>query len=127
SAISLALALLWLSICAPTQVYAATFVVDRNDDDPSATTCTSAPNDCSLRGAVTRANTTGGANVITLPAGTYALSNGVLNITSFPTINGAGAATTIISGGNSSAIFTVPFSILSTGLTLNDVTLTLGY
>lgn len=32
------------------------FYVDRTDDDATAQACTDAPNDCSLRGAVIRAN-----------------------------------------------------------------------
>ena len=35
----------------------ATLEVDRTDDNVSATDCTAAPNDCSLRGAIIAANT----------------------------------------------------------------------
>src|SRR5262245_26357100 len=83
--------------------YAATFTVDRTDDTVGATTCDdSAPNDCSLRGAVIKANTTPGPDTIILPAGTYTLTiagaaengaaSGDLDITSDLTINGADAA-----------------------------------
>ena len=46
----------------------ATFVVDRTDDDATATACTAAPNDCSLRGAIIAANALAGSDAITLPA-----------------------------------------------------------
>ena len=83
--------------------------VDRTDDAASASLCTPAPNDCSLRGAVTFANTIPGTT-INLPAGTYSLtisgagegfsgnnSIGDLDIRGNNTsIVGAGAATTII-------------------------------
>src|SRR5207248_424021 len=62
----------------------------------------------SLRDAILGANATPGADVITLPAGTYTLTiagadedagaTGDLDITDDLTINGAGAATTIIDG-----------------------------
>ena len=90
---------------------AATYDVDRFDDNAGATACTAAPNDCSLRGAITAANASPGADTITLPSGTY-----VMTITGFGednnaigdldilasggdlTISGAGAGSTIISG-----------------------------
>ena len=93
---------------APTPL--VTVDVDRTDDDPLALTCTAAPNDCSLRGAVAFANLVPGT-VINVPAGTYQLnipggapegfsgnnSVGDLDVRGNNTsITGAGAATTII-------------------------------
>lgn len=85
---------------------AATFDVDRTDDTATANACTTAPNDCSLRGAILAANAAAGADTINLPAGNYVLSRagtgedaaatGDLDITGDLTILGAGAATTII-------------------------------
>lgn len=50
--------------------------VDRFDDEPTATACTAAANDCSLRGAVETANNNMGMDTINLPAGTtYNLTN----------------------------------------------------
>jgi len=44
---------------------AATFVVDRTDDVPSATACSGAtPNDWSLRGAIAAANAAAGSTVV---------------------------------------------------------------
>lgn len=51
----------------------ATITVDRTDDVAGASACTSADNDCSLRGAVAFANINPGTT-ISLPAGTYNLS-----------------------------------------------------
>src|SRR6266542_3091542 len=64
----------------------ATITVDRTDDDSSASACTAAPNDCSLRGAITFANLFPGTTV-SVPAGSYNL-----------TISGAGEG---FSGNNS--------------------------
>lgn len=90
---------------------ATTFVVDRADDDAAATGCDDATaNDCSLRGAIIKANAAGGADIITLPSSPapYLLSllgtteqGGDLDITDDLTINGGGAATTIVDGNGS--------------------------
>lgn len=60
----------------PQTAAAATLSVDRFDDPnpTSASACTSAANDCSLRGAVIKANRTTGADTIQLQAGTYRLT-----------------------------------------------------
>lgn len=99
---------------------AATFTVDRVDDAPSATACDPAtPNDCSLRGAVLAANGLAEASTITVPAGTYVLSQPstcafrlkgadapivgtqkTLCVTRNVTIAGAGAAATMIDGNH---------------------------
>jgi len=107
-------ALMATMLLAPKPVQAATFVVDRNDDpDPAtANACTSAANDCSLRGAIVAANAAAGADTITLPAGTYTLTRtnaanqntdftGDLDITDADglTITGAGARATKVAGG----------------------------
>ncbi len=90
---------------------AATFAVDRTDDpDPlAADLCTAALADCSLRGAIVKANAAAGADAIIVPAGTYALtragadeevgSTGDLDITDELTIMGAGARATTVAGG----------------------------
>src|SRR5262249_57790199 len=56
-------------------VSAATIAVDRFDDSTAiaATACSAAPGDCSLRGAILKANG-GGGDAIMLPAGTYNLT-----------------------------------------------------
>ncbi|MBV9926934.1 MAG: hypothetical protein JOZ96_18090 [Acidobacteria bacterium] len=57
--------------------FATTLDVDRSDDTASATACTNAPNDCSLRGAVINANAAPGALPVTInlqPSTTYNLT-----------------------------------------------------
>src|SRR5215813_3617403 len=103
--------------------------VDRFDDDASATACTDAPNDCSLRGAIITANARPGADTINLPAGPYRLSispggedtaaTGDLDITDSLTIVGAGATVTTIAWLDGPDI--VPdrvFHIVSPGITV---------
>lgn len=70
------LALLATLALPPQAAQAATLTVDRFDDpSPSAASaCTSAPGDCSLRGAVIKANRTSGADTIRLQGGTYRLT-----------------------------------------------------
>jgi hypothetical protein len=90
---------------------AATFTVDRTGDpDPTtASACTDAPDDCSLRGAIVAANSADGPDAITVPAGDYTLTRagasevlaatGDLNVTGDLTITGAGARSTSVIGG----------------------------
>ena len=54
---------------------AAVFNVDTNVDDVSLASCDDAtPHDCSLRGAIVRANGVGGPVTINVPSGTYVLT-----------------------------------------------------
>lgn len=96
--------------------HAATFAVDHTDDDPAASACDDAmPKDCSLRGAIIKANASTAASTIVVPAGLYVLSQGAdcvfmttqfgtgfianatsLCLSSAITLVGAGAASTII-------------------------------
>jgi hypothetical protein len=104
--------------------HAADLAVDRTDDVPTATACTAAANDCSLRGAILAANALAAsaspeASTITLPAGTYALTQSSsctyrlddegftrtssqlpLCINAEVTLVGDGAETTVIDAGN---------------------------
>lgn len=57
--------------------FATTLDVDRADDTATATACTAAPNDCSLRGAIIAANNDAGVAPVTInlqPATTYNLT-----------------------------------------------------
>ena len=89
--------------------------------------------DCSLREAIIESNAVSGADIITLPAGTYTLSiddilkedvsaTGDLDINSEITINGAGADTTIIDGGGLSRVFNVraPAAATISGVTIRN-------
>src|SRR5690242_3013533 len=120
----------------------ASVTVDRTDDAFSASACTAAPNDCSLRGAVAFANLNPGTT-INIPAGTYSLnipggategfngddSIGDLDVTaSNTTIVGAGAATTIIqqTQPNDRVLEINPFLDANFTFSISGVTITGG-
>ncbi|HEX3280944.1 MAG TPA: hypothetical protein VHR36_06895, partial [Pyrinomonadaceae bacterium] len=61
----------------PVMPLATTFAVDRTDDSATASACTAAPNDCSLRGAIIASNANASANPVVInlqPATTYNLT-----------------------------------------------------
>ncbi|HEY6229820.1 MAG TPA: immunoglobulin domain-containing protein, partial [Pyrinomonadaceae bacterium] len=119
----------------------ASITVDRTDDNPAASACTAAANDCSLRGAVDFANLNPGTT-INVPAGTYQLtidgssegfngdnSIGDLDIKASNTsIVGAGAATTIIqqTQPNDRVIEVNPFLDAAFVTSISGVTITGG-
>ena len=112
-----------VTITAPPPVAQAfTFKVDTSADNPALTACTAAPNDCSLRGAITRANTNPGLDTITFasvtngapivltgPANENGNARGDLDILDGGdlTIQGNGAAKTIVDGGGIDRVFHV--------------------
>ena len=146
--------LVWLLVAAPlpwpvTPVFGATFTVDRTDDNASATACTLAANDCSLRGAIIKANSSPGADTIVLQSGaTYTLSldadggghaidsganNDDLDITSQITIEGNGATierSTAVTCNLNGTVQTGEFRIFDVrgggNLTLQDLTVRNG-
>lgn len=126
--------MLWVATAG---VWAAVFTVDRSDDTAAATGCDdTAPNDCSLRGAIIKANTTPGADTINLPAGTYTLTiagagedsaaTGDLDITSDLTIEGAGATTTVINGVAGDRVFHIDPNGGTSKVSINKVTVQNG-
>jgi cysteine-rich repeat protein len=137
-------AFIFFALAIPTGVNAATFNVDRNDDDATATGCDDGTaNDCSLRGAIIKANGITGDDIINVSAGTYTLTiggtgedaaaTGDLDITEDLTIMGDSADMTVIQAcaplppaTNCTGIDRV-FQILS-GATveIKDVTITNG-
>ena len=109
------------------------YTVDTTADNAALSACSSAPNDCSLRGAIAALNATiyndtidfalpAGSNTITLTGGHLAINNaataGALTIT-----NSTGASSLLISGNNASRVFVVNGGA---NLTLNAVTVTRG-
>jgi hypothetical protein len=62
-----------LSLGANSVSRGATFIIDLFDDATGVNTRTNALNDCTFRGAVSRANTAAGDDVITVPTGVYTL------------------------------------------------------
>lgn len=127
---------LLVAVCWP--ALATTFPVnnpaDAVDASPGDGTCATALAVCTLRAAVQEANALAGADVITLPAGTYTLTiagqfedaaaTGDLDVTGDLTINGAGAATTVIDGDDLDRVFEMRSGTYT--LTLNDLTITDG-
>jgi hypothetical protein len=133
------LAALLLSLQPPEPVHAETFIVDMLEDDFTKMACTSAPNDCSLRGAILRAVTTPGDDLITLPIGTYILSPdpgtpgtlwGNLNIIGDSddlTIQGASNVFTVIdANGGATGQAAIWYDPSSGTLTLKDLKITGG-
>ena len=138
--------LLW---AATGRATAATFVVTTTADGNNGACTVSL---CTLRDAVIAANAAAGADIITLPAGTYTLTiagqnedlaaTGDLDITGALTINGAGQATTIVDGGALDRVFDIhgatvifndltvrnglPGALAAGGGIANDGTLTLN-
>ena len=103
------------ALAAPGVAWSATFVVDRTDDNASAAAqaCTASASDCSLRGAILKANATAGADTIqfsgnatytlTIPGDDDAAAQGDLDVTDSLTITGNGAANTIIQAGTTAS------------------------
>lgn len=119
-----------LFLAASESVYAADFTVTKIADTADGT-CDA---DCSLREAITAANSAAGADSITLPPGTYTLlivgagedvnATGDLDVTESLVINGAGSAGTIIDGDDIDRVFNTISG--TTDLTLNGVTVQNG-
>lgn len=117
------------------QAAPVTVIVDRTDDNPNAQTCSAAPNDCSLRGAIIKANADP-ANfyTITFPAevNTYELTSANeapddetifdLDIMVPLTIDGQGVLTTTIDGNGWRVIQVHSGAIVE----LKDLTITDG-
>jgi len=97
----------------PTDAWAATFTVtstlDEIDAGPGDGQCLSTPSGaCTLRAAIQETNALAGADTVTLPGGTYLLRFGEFTITSDLTITAAGADPTIVDGGGTSRVFSIP-------------------
>ena len=125
-------------VLSPSLAAGATFVVDSTldavDAVPGDGVCATAGGACTLRAAVQEANALSGGHVITLPAGTYALTipgrgelsaaTGDLNVTSTLTIHGDSTATTIIDANSLDRVFRAVSP--GTALTLIDLTIRNG-
>lgn len=116
---------------------AATFVVgsttDGADAVPGNGVCSWTAGICTLRAAIQEANAWPGADVIQLPAGTFALSiagagedaaaTGDLDIAEDLTIEGATAAGTVIDAGSLDRVFDVLGMPGTLSVTIRDVTI----
>lgn len=125
-------------------VSAATFVVnstaDANDVTAGNGVCETAAGNgiCTLRAAITEANALAGADIITLPAGTYTQTlvgvddinaSGDLDITSNIVINGTGSGTTIIQANAAAGVAVervIHFPVANSVATFNGVTIRNG-
>ncbi len=124
----------------PLNAMAAVFLVDRTDDTAAANVCDdNTPNDCSLRGAIIKANTSAGADTIVLSAGDYKLTitganednaaTGDLDIRDDLTILGDKATTTFIDGGQFTPVlvdrlFDIP---VAANVTIQNLTIVGGF
>jgi hypothetical protein len=90
-----------IALVAPGAAVAATLTPNQFDDVPASPGCT--PDDCTLREAAAQA---GSVDVISVPPGTYQLTQGELFLTS-DTVQGAGARDTIIDAANGSRVMWV--------------------
>ena len=109
---------------------ASTIQVTTTSDDPVSS-------GCSLRDAISSANTDtaagncaagSGTDTVVVPAGTYRLTDtgaGYLNINRPATISGAGPAQTIIDGNNTNRVFNLAAN--ASGSTIEGVTITHGH
>lgn len=92
------LAALALALTVPLGAGAAVFTVTRPDDPVSPPACV--PEDCTLRAAFAAAAASPGRDTISLPAGTFTLSQGPLPlVTEGLSVRGAGSTATTITGG----------------------------
>lgn len=121
-----ALLLLALYGGSPIAAHAATYDVDTLQDDGSLQGCTSKPKDCSLRGAMIKANEDTASDTITLGKGRYDLSDGELLVTSSMNIIGAGAKQSIIDGKENGRVFRITGITAAANVTIEGVTITGG-
>ena len=105
----------------PSSMLTVNTTMDTNAVNPAVSALDSSGN-ISLRSAIERANIEGG-DTITTPAGDYKLSLGALSITNSVTIEGAGAATTLIDAQQMDRVMTVASgagTVTLQGLTLEN-------
>jgi predicted outer membrane repeat protein len=110
---------------------AATYVVDTKTDSALPNACTSAPGDCTLRGAVNDSNATPSTtDTITFASnvtGTITLNGDDLYIHDGVSIYGPGANVLTISGDGSERLMGVVLASDGEDLRINDLTLANGY
>lgn len=85
------------------QALASEFLVDRNDDDPTANSCTALPGDCSLRGAIARSEADPGNDLVTFDPAVFSIGSTVL-LASRLVVNGNGS---LIIDGSSARLVTL--------------------
>lgn len=122
---TLVAATLLLSVAASV-TWGATFVVDSPLDEvdavPGDGSCQTLSGTCTLRAGVQEANALAGADAIEVPAGTYVLSSLALDVRESLTVEGAGAADTIIDGNGATRVFQggVGLTLTVSGVTIRN-------
>ncbi len=112
-----------LAFTAP--VGGATFNVnsttDLGDSNPGDGVCSASGVFCTLRAAIEESNELGGSHTINLPNGVYLLTLGELEVLTDIDLQGAGAASCVVDGNNSSRVFNVDsFTMRASGLTVQN-------
>jgi CSLREA domain-containing protein len=107
-----AVALTWGVLAGMTPAGAApVFTVNSTLDEHDAATdgaCVSTPSGaCTLRAAIEEIDNSAGSGNVNVPAGNYVLTLGDIDITRSPTISGAGAGSTFVTGGGTARVFEV--------------------
>jgi CSLREA domain-containing protein len=121
----------WSGAATPV-VFAASFTVntqsDTHDVDPGDGQCADASGQCSLRAAIEESNALPPfpPTDITLPSGTYILTEGQLEIKNSLDLNGAGSNSTFIDGNNSSGVFLISNTGTNPNVTISNVTIRNG-
>ncbi|HPA79573.1 MAG TPA: choice-of-anchor Q domain-containing protein [Thermoanaerobaculales bacterium] len=117
---------------------ADTYIVDRFDDSTDDACTLVIPNDCSLRGAIIRANGNPGDDIVVLLAGTYTLTipgagenlcrTGDLDVTDTVLIVGHGPELTAVNAGGDGGVNDRVFDVYAPGkqLALRGLTVTGG-
>jgi CSLREA domain-containing protein len=109
---------------------------DTNDASPGDGICADAGGNCSLRAAITEANATDAPDTIILPVGNFIRTitgtgedlnqTGDYDIRSSITLQGAGAAQTIIDGSNIEHVFQIFPSLSDIEVSFDGITVTSG-
>jgi hypothetical protein len=129
------LVLLGLAAATPAAASTTLTVSTTSDTNPASGPCasnsTTPPSPLSLRDAVCVANNTGGAVTISVPSGTYDLSNGELDVGlnsgQDVTITGAGAASTVIDAQGQSRVLNFDTNLVGgISASVSGVTITGG-
>ena len=107
-----ALALTWgvlagMPSAAAAPVFTVNSTLDEHDAAPNGM-CVSAPSGvCTLRAAIEEINNVSGSGNVNVPAGDYVLTLGDIDITKSPTISGASAGSTTVTGGGTARVFEI--------------------
>jgi uncharacterized repeat protein (TIGR01451 family)/CSLREA domain-containing protein len=121
---------------AQAQNFTVNSALDAVDVAPGDGACADDAGNCTLRAAIQEANELPGADTIALPAGVFQLTlsgtgeeaaaTGDLDITDDLTVNGAGAATTTIDGGDLDRVFDIGPNGASIAVAFNRLTIRNG-